>query len=66
MNEYLKISLLQIDLFDKDKKKNLLKIDSIVSDIENTDIILLPEMFNTSFCPFDISLAEDTNGKTIA
>jgi predicted amidohydrolase len=66
VNEYLKISLLQIDLYHKDKKKNLSKIDNLVCDIENTDIILLPEMFNTSFCPFDISLAEDTNGETVA
>ena len=66
MNEYLKISLLQIDLFHKDKKKNLSNIDNLVCDMENTDIILLPEMFNTSFCPFDISLAEDTNGETVA
>jgi predicted amidohydrolase len=66
VNEYLKISLLQIDLFHKDKKKNLSNIDNLVCDMENTDIILLPEMFNTSFCPFDISLAEDTNGETVA
>ena len=32
---------------------------------EKTNIILLPEMFNTAFCPDEVSLAEEMQGKTI-
>ena len=49
----------------KDKQKNLSNIDSLANDITNTDIILLPEMFNTSFITNDTSLAEAMDGPTI-
>ena len=65
MKENLEISIVQIDLFYKEKEKNLIKIDNITSKIISTDIILLPEMFNTSFCPSETRLAEDINGPTV-
>ena len=65
MKDNLEISIVQTDLILKDKKKNLLKIESILSDLKSTDIILLPEMFNTAFCPLEIKLAETMFGPTI-
>ena len=61
----LQLSIFQIDLAYKDKQKNLSNIDSLANNITNTDIILLPEMFNTSFITNDTSLAEAMDGPTI-
>ncbi len=41
------------------KKKNISLFDDLISKIDKTDIILLPEMFNTSFSPSNIDLSED-------
>ena len=61
----LQLSIFQIDLAYKDKQKNLSNIDSLANNITNTDIILLPEMFNTSFITNDISLAEAMDGQQL-
>ena len=37
----------------------------MIEKVDETDIVLLPEMFNTSFCPSEIKLAEDMNGNTV-
>ena len=65
MNSNLEISIFQIDLAYKDKLKNYNTIDLLSEKINKTDIILLPEMFNTSFVPSDISLAEKMDGPSI-
>ena len=65
MNSNLEISIFQIDLAYKDKLKNYNTIDLLSEKINKTDIILLPEMFNTSFVPSDISLAEKMDGQSI-
>jgi len=65
MQETLHISILQSDLFWKDIYKNLNHFEKLFSKISNTDIILLPEMFNTAFCPKSNYLAESMNGNTI-
>ena len=49
MKDTLEISIVQTDLISKEKKKNLLKIESILSDLKSTNIILLPEMFYFMF-----------------
>lgn len=65
--EDLKVSILQSDLVWEDIDSNLAnfsqKIDSIQ---EQTDIILLPEMFSTGFSMRASEFAEDTNGKALA
>lgn len=67
MQNELKIALVQTDLVWKDKKANLSNIERLISTINQTiDLIVLPELFNTAFCIDDLSLAEDTNGETIA
>jgi len=66
VKEFLQISLIQADLFWLNKKKNISLFDDLISKIDKTDIILLPEMFNTSFSPSNIDLSEDMNGPTIS
>ena len=57
MQESLCISLIQTKLYLK-TEENLNHFDKLIHKIENTDIILLPEMFNTSFRPDQTQLAE--------
>ena len=64
MKDYLKISLAQFNISAK-KKENFIKLEKLFSKIVCTDIILLPEMFNTSFLPDQVNLAEPMNGHTI-
>ena len=61
----LKISLIQSNLRHQDVEANLNNFNMLLSKIEDTEIILLPEMFNTSFSPKATHLAENMNGKTI-
>ena len=65
MQDLLRLSLLQSKIYWKDIDKNLQHFSNLISKIKNTDIILLPEMFNTSFCPEFSYLAERMDGKTI-
>ena len=65
MKETLNITLVQSQLFWEDVEKNISHFDALISEISETDIILLPEMFNTSFCPKSNHLAESMGGKTI-
>ena len=44
----LNITLIQSSLFWEDVEMNLSHFDKLISEIKETDIILLPEMFNTS------------------
>ena len=66
MKPNLNISLIQASLFWEDIDANLSHFEQIISNISETDIILLPEMFNTSFCPKSNHLAEAMDGKTIS
>ena len=61
----LAISLIQSNLFWEDVTANLSHFEKRISNIKNTDIILMPEMFNTAFCPKSNHLAESMNDKTI-
>ena len=46
----LKITLIQADLFWEEKEKNLAMFSGKISSIrEETDLIILPEMFSTGF-----------------
>ncbi len=66
MKERLSITLVQSNLFWENPEKNISHFSDLISPLENTDIILLPEMFNTAFSPASHHLAETMNGKTIA
>ena len=62
----LRITIIQTPLHSENIKKNILmfseKIDSIA---EQTDLIVLPEMFNTEFSMKSKELSETMNGRTI-
>ena len=66
MNPNLNISLIQSNLFWEDVGANLLHFEELISKISETDIIFLPEMFNTAFSPQSHHLAESMDGKTIS
>ena len=61
----MNITLVQTSLFWENAEKNLSHFDKLISEISDTDIILLPEMFNTAFCPQSNHLAENMDGKTV-
>ncbi len=66
MSKTLHLSLIQSYLFWGNIEKNLTHFSNLISSIKETDIILLPEMFNTGFCPNLNHLAETMNGKTVS
>tara|TARA_B100000700_G_C15026522_1_gene848438 strand:+ start:729 stop:1505 length:777 start_codon:yes stop_codon:yes gene_type:complete len=66
MKKHLNLSLIQSNVFWKNVNKNLDQFEKLISQVTETDIILLPEMFNTAFCPKSSNLAEKMNGKTIS
>jgi omega-amidase len=49
MKEKLRISIIQSDIVWLDRKKNLETYSKSISKITNTDIVFLPEMFDTGF-----------------
>jgi predicted amidohydrolase len=59
----LKVSIIQSDLVWKDVQSNLASFEFDIDQInENTDLIVLPEMFNTGFVVDPEDVAEDMNG----
>jgi predicted amidohydrolase len=66
MKNSLNIILVQSNLFWENTEKNISHFSALISDITEVDIILLPEMFNTAFCPTSNHLVETMNGKTVS
>tara|TARA_E500000331_G_scaffold358490_1_gene425806 strand:+ start:7733 stop:8509 length:777 start_codon:yes stop_codon:yes gene_type:complete len=66
MQEGLHISIVQANLHWENKKENLAHFSAFLKNVDYTDIILLPEMFNTAFCPKKITLAETMDGETVS
>ena len=65
MKKNLKVYFVQTDLYWQDKKANLLNLENLISHTKNPDVILLPEMFNTAFCPSATHLAETMQENTV-
>lgn len=62
----LTITLIQTNLHWEDKKANLEMFSKKIESIkEMTEVIILPEMFNTGFSMKPETLAEDMNGDTV-
>ncbi|MFO7755809.1 MAG: amidohydrolase [Bacteroidales bacterium] len=62
----MKISLVQSDILWEDKKANFLKYESMLAGLKgNTDLVVLPEMFNTGFSMNSRDMAEDMDGQTM-
>lgn len=61
----MKVSIVQFNIQSKDKAANFKKVEQLLSD-DKSDLVVLPEMFNTAYHTDDITLAEPIDGKTIA
>ena len=60
------ITLIQTDLIWENKEKNLTHFkDKIYSIMEDTDLIILPEMFSTGFSMNPAKLAEPMDGLSL-
>lgn len=57
----MKVSVIQSDLYWENKQANLAMFEEKIADIEETDLIVLPEMFNTGFSMNAVQLAEPMN-----
>lgn len=65
MSDYLKLSLIQTDIHWHNIDANLAMLEEKIWQIgEETDLIILPEMFNTGFTNSAKKLAEPINSKT--
>jgi omega-amidase len=58
----LKVSLIQTQLFWEDKQANLTMLEKKIDKIKQTDLIILPEMFNSGFTMHAQDCAEDMEG----
>src|SRR6478609_11675659 len=60
----MKVTLIQTNLLWEDRKKNLDHFNTLVSSIkEQTDLIILPEMFTTGFSMNPEKVAEKSDGE---
>ena len=64
--ENLHVSIIQSSLKWQDKPGNLEAFAQKISTINSTDLIILPEMFNTGFTMETASLAENMDGECIS
>ncbi len=60
----LKVTIVQADLVWENIDANLIAFEKRLNKINDTDIIVLPEMFNTGFSMNSVNLAEKPDGKT--
>ena len=62
----MKVTLVQQEIHWGDKEANLNQFDQVLRPLYNqTDVVLLPEMFSTGFSVDKPELAEDTDGEAI-
>ena len=62
----LHVSLVQSDLVWEDKQSNLAVFEKHITQIEKSDLIVLPEMFSTGFSMESERLAEPMSGPTVS
>ncbi len=66
MKNELNITIIQSDLYWEDVKKNLSQFDVMLDQLPSaTDLVVLPEMFNTGFSMSPVDIAETMEGNTI-
>ncbi len=62
----MKVTLIQTTLHWEDRQKNLAHFDTLVDSIkEQTDLIVLPEMFTTGFTMNPLKFADPLNGPAL-
>ena len=63
--EFMKIAIIQPDTIWESKKENFSRLDKQISSLDSdTDLIILPEMFNTGFSMNPLRLAESPHSET--
>ena len=63
----LRVTIIQADLFWQDIEKNLQMFDGLIEGIvEETEIVLLPEMFTTGFSMDAVRLAQPMDGPAVS
>ena len=65
MQDKLNITIVQSDLIWENVDANLNNFTKKLENITDTDLIVLPEMFNTSFSMKSKELAEKADGKSL-
>jgi len=60
----LRISLIQTELIWENPSENIRAFTRLLSDLETTDVVILPEMFTTGFSMNPSGIAEKSNGPT--
>lgn len=65
MKDNLNIAIIQSDIIWENIDENLIMFSEKIEKINNADIIVLPEMFNTGFSMNSKLLAESTNSKSV-
>ena len=61
----LRVTCVQSDVIARDPEANRLHLDEMLKNVENTDVIVLPETFTSGF-PADPNLfAEEVGGATM-
>lgn len=63
--EHLKITLVQPDIIWQNTQANLDKYSRLISKLDTTDLIILPEMFTTGFSMASEKLKENMNGISV-
>jgi len=66
MKDELNIGLLQCDLHWEDALKNRMQIADYLAEVQEVDILVLPEMFPTGFSVASVHLAETMEGETVS
>lgn len=61
----LNVTLVQADLVWENKKANYAHLETLLADVQKTDLIVLPEMFNTGFSMRSKELAENMLGPSV-
>ena len=62
----MKVTIIQTNLAWENKSENLSNLKKIISNIDDdTDLIILPEMFSTAFTMNAKTLAETMNGHSM-
>ena len=65
-HEFLNIALIEYDIKWEDVVSNRNRLEEIISNLpENTDLVILPEMFTTGFSMHAGKLAESMDGTTV-
>ncbi|MBR9860411.1 nitrilase family protein [bacterium] len=61
----LTVSLVQLNIHWMEPEKNFSRIEAHLKEAKHSDLIVLPEMFNTGFCIKEPQMAETENGAAV-